>query len=41
MESGEDRQQDRSQADARQESDLYEHIREGDQAYDTQTYGEP
>ncbi|XP_064196020.1 midasin isoform X1 [Anguilla rostrata] len=38
VESGEDRRQDRDQADARQESDLYEHIREGDQAYDTQTY---
>ncbi|KAJ8270795.1 hypothetical protein GJAV_G00119370 [Gymnothorax javanicus] len=38
VESREDQRQERDTANARQESDLYEHIRKGEQAYDAQTY---
>lgn len=30
----------RQQSDAKQESDLYEHIKQGESAYDAQTYGQ-
>lgn len=32
--------EDNRQSDARQESDLYEHIKQGEAAYDAQTYGQ-
>ncbi|XP_035851556.1 midasin isoform X1 [Sander lucioperca] len=38
VESRKDHSEDGSQSDAQQESDLYEHIRQGETAYDTQTY---
>nr|XP_020508278.1 midasin [Labrus bergylta] len=38
VESGKDRSEDNGQSDAQQESDLYEHIKEGESTYDTQTY---
>ncbi|XP_029902559.1 midasin isoform X2 [Myripristis murdjan] len=37
-ESSKERTQDNRQSDAKQESDLYEHIKEGETAYDAQTY---
>lgn len=40
VESSQDRTQDSQQSDAQQESDLYEHIKQGETAYDTQTYGQ-
>lgn len=40
VESRKDHSEDGSQSDAQQESDLYEHIRQGETAYDTQTYGQ-
>uniref|UniRef100_A0AAR2K636 Midasin n=1 Tax=Pygocentrus nattereri TaxID=42514 RepID=A0AAR2K636_PYGNA len=40
MESAERREQEQTSADALQESDLYEHIRQGEEKYDAQTYGE-
>uniref|UniRef100_A0AAR2K8H5 Midasin n=1 Tax=Pygocentrus nattereri TaxID=42514 RepID=A0AAR2K8H5_PYGNA len=39
MESAERREQEQTSADALQESDLYEHIRQGEEKYDAQTYG--
>lgn len=39
MESTERREQEQSSADT-QESDLYEHIRQEEEKYDAQTYGE-
>ncbi|XP_032398227.1 midasin [Etheostoma spectabile] len=38
VESRKDHSEDGRQTDAQQESDLYEHIRQGETAYDTQTY---
>lgn len=38
VESSKDRSEDHRQSDAQQESDLYEHISQGETAYDTQTY---
>ncbi|XP_035534963.1 midasin [Morone saxatilis] len=38
VESSKDRTEDGRQSDAQQESDLYEHIKQGETAYDTQTY---
>ncbi|XP_035472851.1 midasin isoform X1 [Scophthalmus maximus] len=38
VESSKDRSADNRQSDAQQESDLYEHIQQGETAYDTQTY---
>lgn len=38
VESSQERTQDASQNQSRQESDLYEHIPQGETAYDTQTY---
>ncbi|XP_034555077.1 midasin [Notolabrus celidotus] len=38
VESSKDRSEDRGQSDAQQESDLYEHIKQGESTYDTQTY---
>ncbi|XP_060907246.1 midasin [Labrus mixtus] len=38
VESGKDRSEDNRQSDTQQESDLYEHIKEGESTYDTQTY---
>nr|XP_057921265.1 midasin [Doryrhamphus excisus] len=38
IESAKNQTQDRRQPDSRQESDLYEHVKDGDEAYDTQTY---
>ncbi|KAM4633655.1 midasin [Polymixia lowei] len=38
VESSKDRTQDNRQSQAQQESDLYEHIKQGETAYDTQTY---
>lgn len=32
--------EDSRQSDSHQESDLYEHIKQGEMAYDTQTYGQ-
>lgn len=32
--------QDQTQTDKQQESDLYEHVKQGEERYDTQTYGE-
>lgn len=40
VESSKDRTEDSRQSDAQQESDLYEHIKQGEEAYDTQTYGQ-
>ena len=40
MENSEDRAEDRRNPEARQESDLYEHVKQGEADYDTQTYGE-
>lgn len=40
VESSKDRTEDSGQSDAKQESDLYEHIKQGETAYDTQTYGQ-
>ena len=40
MESSEDRAEDRRDSAAKQESDLYEHVKQGETDYDTQTYGE-
>lgn len=31
---------DQTQTDAQKESDLYEHVKQGEERYDTQTYGE-
>ncbi|XP_059212052.1 midasin [Centropristis striata] len=38
VESSKDRTEDNRQSDVQQESDLYEHIKQGEAAYDTQTY---
>ncbi|XP_039980712.1 midasin isoform X5 [Xiphias gladius] len=38
VESSKDRTADSMQSDTQQESDLYEHIKQGETAYDTQTY---
>ncbi|XP_072559009.1 midasin isoform X3 [Paramormyrops kingsleyae] len=38
VDSREDREQDRAQNQAQQESDLYQHIKEGEQNHDAQTY---
>ncbi|KAI3364212.1 hypothetical protein L3Q82_010816 [Scortum barcoo] len=38
VESSKDRSEDSRQSDAQQESDLYEHIEQGEVSYDTQTY---
>ncbi|XP_023122208.2 midasin [Amphiprion ocellaris] len=38
VESSKDRTEDNRQSDAQQESDLYEHIKQGETSYDTQTY---
>lgn len=38
VESSKERSEERKQSDAQQESDLYEHIQQGESAYDTQTY---
>ena len=40
VENSEDRAEDRRNPEARQESDLYEHVKQGEADYDTQTYGE-
>lgn len=32
--------QDQTQTDTQQESDLYEHVKQGEERYDAQTYGE-
>lgn len=40
VESSKDCTDDSRQSDAQQESDLYEHIKQGETSYDTQTYGE-
>lgn len=40
VESSKDRTEDGRQSDSRQESDLYEHIKQGEMAYDAQTYGQ-
>ena len=40
MENSEDRAQDRGNPEARQEEELYEHVKQGEADYDTQTYGE-
>lgn len=34
-----ERAEERNRSDAKQESDLYEHIEQGESAYDAQTYG--
>lgn len=39
VDSREDEQQDRAQNRAQQESDLYQHIKEGEPNHDAQTYG--
>lgn len=36
----EEKMQDQSQPNTQQESDLYEHIKHGEERYDAQTYGE-
>ncbi len=36
----EEKTQDQSQPNTQQESDLYEHVKHGDERYDAQTYGE-
>lgn len=36
----EEKTQDQSQPNTQQESDLYEHIKHGEERYDAQTYGE-
>lgn len=41
VESAEQREQEHTPDDAQQESDMYEHIRHGEEKYDAQTYGEP
>uniref|UniRef100_A0A3Q1FB83 Midasin AAA ATPase 1 n=1 Tax=Acanthochromis polyacanthus TaxID=80966 RepID=A0A3Q1FB83_9TELE len=38
VESSKDRTEDNGQSDAQQESELYEHIKQGEASYDTQTY---
>ncbi|KAM7394956.1 hypothetical protein PAMA_006612 [Pampus argenteus] len=38
VESSKDRTEDSRQSDTQQESDLYEHIKQGETSYDTQTY---
>ncbi|XP_042247008.1 midasin [Thunnus maccoyii] len=38
VENSKDRTEDGRQSDAQQESDLYEHIKQGETSYDTQTY---
>ncbi|XP_071391101.1 midasin-like [Centroberyx affinis] len=38
VESSKDQTQDNRQSDGQQEADLYEHIKQGETAYDTQTY---
>lgn len=40
VESAERREQEHTPCDVQQESDTYEHIRHGEETYDTQTYGE-
>lgn len=35
----EQKTQDQNQPDTQQESDLYEHIKQGEESYDAQTYG--
>lgn len=40
LESSHEQTQDSRQRENQQESDLYEHIKEGDMAYDRQTYGQ-
>lgn len=40
VESRKDCTEDSRQSDGQQESDLYEHIKQGETAYDTQTYGQ-
>lgn len=40
VESSKDQSEDVRQSDAKQESDLYEHIKQGETSYDTQTYGQ-
>lgn len=40
VESSKERSDDSRQSDAQQESELYEHIRQGETEYDTQTYGQ-
>lgn len=40
VESSKDRTEDSRQSDGQQESDLYEHIKQGETSYDTQTYGQ-
>lgn len=39
LERNKDLSQDGKQSEAQQESDLYEHIKQGETAYDAQTYG--
>lgn len=39
VESQEKRAQEQSQANTQQESDLYEHVKQGEEHYDAQTYG--
>lgn len=36
----EEKTQDQTQTDAQKESDLYEHVKQGEERYDAQTYGE-
>lgn len=40
VESAERREQEHPPGDTQQESDMYEHVRHGEDEYDTQTYGE-
>lgn len=40
VESAEQREQEHAPNDVQQESDMYEHIRHGEEKYDAQTYGE-
>lgn len=40
VESVQQREQERTSSDTQQESDMYEHIRQGEEKYDAQTYGE-
>lgn len=40
VESVQQREQEHTSNDTQQESDMYEHIRQGEEKYDTQAYGE-
>lgn len=39
VENREERTKEQTQADTKQESDLYEHVKQGEDQYDAQTYG--